>query len=141
MQQEKDNRKMSVMNRGLNQRLADIGDFHNGLRILARMIARAYLKDLALKHQQLKEKEATVETTLSKTNLIKKLPKKHLALTVPETAELLGLDRASVYDAVISDQIPSVRIGQQIVIPKAALVKILSKSLKTIKRAEPEASE
>jgi hypothetical protein len=46
MQQEKDNRDMSVMNRESNQPPADIDDFHNGLRILARMIARAYIKEL-----------------------------------------------------------------------------------------------
>ena len=91
MQQEKDNRKMSVMNRGLNQRLADTDDFHNGLRILARIIAKAYLKNLALKHRQLKRIEATVETASSKTNktTIRKLPKKRLALTTPKTTKLL----------------------------------------------------
>lgn len=47
MQQEKDDRGMSMMNRGSNLRPADIEDFYNGLRILARMIARAYLKDLS----------------------------------------------------------------------------------------------
>ena len=98
MQQEKDARGMSMMNRGSNLRPADIEDFYNSLRILARMIARAYLKDLALKHQQLKEKEGAVETTPSKTELIKKIPRGRLALTVPETAILLGVDRTSVYD-------------------------------------------
>jgi excisionase family DNA binding protein len=133
MQQEKDNRE-SVMNRESNQPSADIDDFHNGLRILARMIARAYIKELDLKHQQLKEKQANAKSTSSKANLIRKFPKRRLALTVPETAVLLGVDRASVYDGVISGQIPSVRIGQKIVIPKAALVKLLSISLKDDKK-------
>ena len=62
MQQEKDNREILVMSRGSNQPPADIDDFHNGLRILARMIARVYIKDLDLKHQQLKEKEANART-------------------------------------------------------------------------------
>ncbi|MFZ2037732.1 MAG: helix-turn-helix domain-containing protein, partial [Dehalococcoidales bacterium] len=61
-------------------------------------------------------------------------PKRRLALTVPETAVLLGVDRPSVYDSVISGQIPSVMIGQGIVIPKAALVKLLSISLKDDKK-------
>jgi len=109
MQQEKDDRGMSMMNRGSNLHPADIEDFYNGLRILARMIVRAYLKDLALKHQQLKEKEVVADTTPSNTKLIKKIPKGRLALTVPETAKLLGVDRTSIYDSVISGQIPSVR--------------------------------
>jgi len=40
MQQEKDSRDMSVISRESNQLSADIDDFHNGLRILARMIAK-----------------------------------------------------------------------------------------------------
>jgi excisionase family DNA binding protein len=134
MQQEKDSRDMSVISRESNQLPADIDDFHNGLRILARMIARAYIKELDLKHQQLKEKQANAKSTSSKANLIRKFPKRRLALTVPETAVLLGVDRASVYDGVISGQIPSIRIGQEIVIPKAALVKLLSISLKDDKK-------
>jgi hypothetical protein len=37
------------------------------------MIAMAYIKDLDLKHQQLKEKQANAEPTSSKANLIRKL--------------------------------------------------------------------
>ena len=66
MQQEKDNREMSVMNSESNKRPADIDDFQNGLRILAKMIAIAYLKALDLKRQQLKEKEAIAEHSSSK---------------------------------------------------------------------------
>ncbi len=91
MQQEKANSEMSLMNRESNQRPTDIDDFHNGLRILAKMIARAYLKARDLKHQQLKEKEAIAEPTLSKANLIRNFPKRRLALTIPETAVPLVL--------------------------------------------------
>ena len=66
---------MSVMNRESNQRPPDIDDFHNGLRILAKMIARAYLKARDLKHQQLKEKQAIAEPTTSKASLIGKITK------------------------------------------------------------------
>jgi len=100
MQPEKADRGMSIMNRGSNLRPADIEDFNNGLRILARMIAKAYLKDLALKHQQLKREEAVAETTPSNTKLIKIIPKGRLALTVPEAAKLLGVDRTSFYDSI-----------------------------------------
>jgi excisionase family DNA binding protein len=75
-----------------------------------------------------------LEPTSSKANLMRKFPKRRLALTVPEIAVLLGVDRASVYDGVISGQIPSIKRGQEIVIPKAALVKLLSISLKDDKK-------
>jgi excisionase family DNA binding protein len=48
-----------------------------------------------------------------------------LTLTVEEAAEALGISRASAYEAVRVKQIPSVRIGKRILVPKAALEKML----------------
>jgi excisionase family DNA binding protein len=46
---------------------------------------------------------------------------RRLTLTVMETAELLGLSRASAYEGVRNGQIPSLRIGKRILIPRSAL--------------------
>ena len=43
-------------------------------------------------------------------------------LTVIEVAELLRIGRSSAYEAVRTGQIPSVRVGKLIRIPRAALV-------------------
>jgi excisionase family DNA binding protein len=48
-----------------------------------------------------------------------------LALSVTEVAKMLGLGRTSVYEAVRSKEIPSVRIGTRILIPKAAVEEML----------------
>jgi excisionase family DNA binding protein len=51
---------------------------------------------------------------------------KRLTLTVEEAAEILGLSRAFAYEAVRRGEIPSIRIGRRILVPKAALDRLLS---------------
>jgi excisionase family DNA binding protein len=46
-------------------------------------------------------------------------------LTVPETAELLRLGTNAVYRAVKADDIPSLRIGGAIRLPRAKLEELL----------------
>lgn len=48
-----------------------------------------------------------------------------LTLTVEEAATLLGISRAFAYDAVTRGEIPSIRIGRRILVPKAALQRFL----------------
>jgi excisionase family DNA binding protein len=44
-----------------------------------------------------------------------------LVLTVDEAATLLGISRAFAYEAVNRGEIPSIRIGRRILVPKGAL--------------------
>lgn len=46
--------------------------------------------------------------------------------TVEEAAEMLGLSRAFAYEAVSRGEIPSIRIGRRILIPKVALERLLN---------------
>lgn len=50
---------------------------------------------------------------------------KRLTLTVEEAAEILGLSRAFAYEAVRRGEIPSIRIGRRILVPRAALERLL----------------
>lgn len=47
-----------------------------------------------------------------------------LTLTVEEAATLLGISRAFAYEAVGRGEIPSIRIGRRILVPKAALSRL-----------------
>jgi excisionase family DNA binding protein len=49
-----------------------------------------------------------------------------LVLSVDEAAVRLGLDRKSVYGAVKRNEIPHVRLGNRILIPKLALDRLLA---------------
>jgi excisionase family DNA binding protein len=46
-------------------------------------------------------------------------------LSVAEAGELLGLSRAFAYDLVARGELPVVRFGRRIVVPKAALIELL----------------
>jgi excisionase family DNA binding protein len=50
---------------------------------------------------------------------------KRLCLTVPEAAKLLGLSRNFTYELVKRGELPSIRFGKRILIPKIALEKRL----------------
>lgn len=46
-------------------------------------------------------------------------------LTVDEAAKILGISRNLAYELVRLGQIPSVRLGRRIVVPRAALERLL----------------
>jgi excisionase family DNA binding protein len=50
-------------------------------------------------------------------------------LTVPEAARLLRLGRNTVYEAVRRGELPSVRVGRRLLIPKPALQHLLDQRL------------
>ena len=51
---------------------------------------------------------------------------KRLTLTVEEAAKVLGISRAFAYEAVRRGEVPSIRIGRRILVPKAALDRLLT---------------
>jgi excisionase family DNA binding protein len=48
-----------------------------------------------------------------------------LTLSVKEAGMLLGLSRGLMYEAIHTGRIPSVRVGRRILIPRAALERLL----------------
>lgn len=50
-------------------------------------------------------------------------------LTVSEAARELGISRNSAYEAVRRGQIPSIRIGRRLLVPRSALERLLSAGL------------
>lgn len=49
-----------------------------------------------------------------------------LTLTVDEVARCLGIGRNSAYEAISRGEIPVIRVGKRLLVPKAALAKMLS---------------
>ncbi|SJM33125.1 helix-turn-helix domain-containing protein [Mesorhizobium delmotii] len=47
-------------------------------------------------------------------------------VTVEEAGQLLGIGRNQAYEGVRRGQIPSIKIGKRLLVPKAALEKLLS---------------
>ena len=50
-----------------------------------------------------------------------------LCLTVPEAAGMLGISRNFAYDLVKQKQLPVIKFGKRILIPRVALLKMLAK--------------
>jgi excisionase family DNA binding protein len=63
-----------------------------------------------------------------------------LTLSVPEAARLLGVSRMSAYSAVREGTIPSIRIGRRVLVPRAALDRLLDGAGSTVTQgtAEPQ---
>jgi excisionase family DNA binding protein len=51
-----------------------------------------------------------------------------LALTVGEAGALLGISRALAYELVARGDLPSIRLGRRLVVPKVALLEMLGLS-------------
>ena len=51
-----------------------------------------------------------------------------LTYSVPEVAKLLGLSRNSAYSACLTGQIPHLKIGKRLLIPKASLERMLTEA-------------
>jgi len=49
-----------------------------------------------------------------------------LTLTVEETAKLLGIGRQLAYDKVKTGEIPVIKIGRRLLVPRSALEKLLA---------------
>ena len=51
-----------------------------------------------------------------------------LVLTIEEAGKLLGLGRSGTYEAARRGDIPTLRIGSRILVPKVALLKLLEET-------------
>lgn len=54
---------------------------------------------------------------------------KRLCITVPEAAEMLGISRNFAYELVKQGQLPVIRFGRRLLIPRLALEKMLEKGV------------
>ncbi len=50
-------------------------------------------------------------------------------LTVSEAAELLGVSRAFAYELVVCGELPAVRLGRRIMIPRVGIQRIIENSV------------
>lgn len=51
-----------------------------------------------------------------------------LTLSVNEAARLLGIGRGSYYEAIKRNEVPYIRVGKRLLVPRAALLRMLSEA-------------
>ena len=56
------------------------------------------------------------------------LPDLPLALRVEDVADLLGIGRTAAYAAVRAGEVPSIRIGRRVLVPRAGLLRLLGEA-------------
>ena len=98
-----------------------LGHFKQSLTILARIISTAIIKEMG-------DRRRTTPNTFETTQPFPRDSPNHiekLTNSVAEAGELLGLSRPSTHEAIKQGQIPSIRFGKRIVVPRAALEKML----------------
>lgn len=61
-----------------------------------------------------------------------------LTLTVDEAAQRLGISRAFAYEAVRRGEIPHIKIGKRILVPKVALENLLASATRSPPTASPD---
>jgi excisionase family DNA binding protein len=62
----------------------------------------------------------------SKKPAVKARSSKAATVSVDEAAEMIGIGRTSVYTAIRLGQLPSLRLGKRLLVPRAALEELLS---------------
>jgi excisionase family DNA binding protein len=102
----------------------ELTQFEGGLHILAKIIARVYIREQrALKGDLvLGNAELPLPSSIN-------LPTEKLTLSVSEVSKLLGMSRNAVYEAIRQGQIPSIRLGKRILVPRLRLEMLLSQSV------------
>ena len=110
---------------GGNENLSpqELEQLENGLRILAKIIARAYKEELKVHTGEPNSMNIKLDVPelLSTTN-------GKLTLSPKEVATALGVSNNTVYEAIRQGQIPVVKWGRKILIPKVALAKMLAEA-------------
>jgi excisionase family DNA binding protein len=53
------------------------------------------------------------------------MDRNRLTLTVPEAAAVLGISRALAYELVARGELPNLRLGRRIVVPRQALERLI----------------
>jgi excisionase family DNA binding protein len=99
----------------------------SGLKILARMIVKAIMKELSTQERIPADTSNNLTMSTSRTSLSEQSGKS-FAFSAGEVAKLLGVSKNTVYDAVRTGRIPSIRFGKRIIIPRVALVKKLEEA-------------
>jgi len=59
-----------------------------------------------------------------------------LTYTVEETRKLLNIGRGSAYEAIRTGQIPSIRIGRRILVPRLGLQRLLDRSAEPVDKGD-----
>ncbi len=102
-----------------------IQSLENGINILARMIVKAVMEELLAQERIFGQMGGSLTAIMSAKANTSDQQGKSLVFSVVEAAQLLGISRPTAYTLVNTGQIPCIRYGRRLLIPRVALMKML----------------
>jgi len=100
----------------------------SGLKILARMIVKAVMAELLAQERIFGQMGGSLTAIMSAKANTTDQEGKRLVFSVVEAAQLLGISRPTAYTLVNTGQIPCIRYGRRMLIPRVALMKMLEEA-------------
>jgi len=113
-----------ITNEEIRAEDSEVQALENAIRILARMIVGAIIREITVQRKALYEVGDDLATKATPTEH----PGEGLTITPTEAAKLLRVGRTMMYEAVRTRRIPSIRLGRRILIPRIALAKFIEQA-------------
>jgi excisionase family DNA binding protein len=105
-----------------------IQSLENSINILAKMLVKAVLAELLAQERIFGQAGGSLAAILSsKANTTDK-QEKSLVFSVSEVSKVLGIGRSNVYNLLHTGQIPCIKYGKRMLIPRFALMKMLEEA-------------
>jgi len=105
-----------------------IQSLENSINILARMIVKAVMAELLSQERIFGQMGGSLTAIMSAKANTSDQQGKSLVFSVVEAAQLLGISRPTAYTLVNTGQIPCIRYGRRLLIPRVALMKMLEEA-------------
>jgi len=97
----------------------------SGIKILARIIVKAVMAELLAQERIFGQIGGSLTSIISSKANTTDQQGKSLVFSVAETAQLLGISKPNAYTLVHTGQIPCIKYGRRMLIPRVALMKML----------------
>ena len=102
-----------------------IQSLENGINILARMIVKAVMAELLSKERIFGQVGGNLTSMVSSKANTTDQEGKRLVFSVAEAAQLLGISKPNAYTLIHTGQIPCIKYGKRILIPRFTLMKMI----------------
>lgn len=100
----------------------------NSINILARMLVKAVLAEFLAQERIFGQAGGSLTAIMSAKANTTEQQEKSLVFSVSEVGKLLGIGRSNVYNLVHTKQIPCIKYGKRMLIPRFALMKMLEEA-------------
>jgi excisionase family DNA binding protein len=121
---------MEKIKKDSSENTEEAQSLENGLKILTRIMVKTVMSEISIQRKIINQVD--VEPVVLSPKIQPEQQEESLLLNVSEGARLLRVSRSRVYELVHSRQIPSIRFGKRILLPRAALIRFIDEAASKI---------